>query len=391
MIGTSRLRLTGPRRKLWEIDGRFHCPVIGTCLSIEDLEKVVRQSGISLKTRPSDYELHGSLVHMSDKRCRASKNLHKLLEKRYARHIQRITRLEEEADLLAEWNRAKLSGDVPGVFWALVTHPAVEGDLAERLYGENHMLSHISGRSHRAALGRIPALERRVEELEGALSKTRTRHLETVAERDTRIRELEQQLEQVRMVSRQGRLPPVATAGSGGSESDLARERRRADWLEGRVATQAQRLDECTMETEALKEVLAETREDLERAENGLKALMDRFSGEEAGEAKLPDLAGRHIVYVGGRHSLTPHLRSLAQAASGRFTHHDGGVEDNRAGLERLVTKADVVFCPVDCISHDACLRVKRCCKQGSAAFVPLRASSVSSFLAGLHRVALDS
>jgi hypothetical protein len=37
------------------------------------------------------------------------------------------------------------------------------------------------------------------------------------------------------------------------------------------------------------------------------------------------------------------------------------------------------VFCPIDCISHDACLRVKTGCKKFGKAFIPLRNGSKSS------------
>jgi uncharacterized coiled-coil protein SlyX len=375
------------RRKLWELEDRFHCPVIGTCLSIQDLEKVVRQSGVGFQARPTDYELHVSLVHMSGQKCRSSKNLQKLLEKRYARHVRRIVGLTEERDLLAEWDRAKVSGDVPGTFWALVTHPAVKGDLGRKLYGEIHMLSHVSGSSHRQALGRIPLLEQRIDELETALRQNQSRSRAIVAERDRHIIAVEHELRSRRTSIAQAEHDCQERASERRLESALSQERHRTDLLEGRLAERAQRLDEQALEIQALKELLAEGREDLKRAECGLKALLSRFSGEESGPEKLPDLNGRHVVYVGGRRSLTPQLRSLVEEASGRFTHHDGGLEDKRAGLERLAAQADFVFCPVDCISHDACLKLKRYCKHRSATFVPLRTASVSHFVSGLYRV----
>ncbi|MEW8701031.1 MAG: DUF2325 domain-containing protein, partial [Candidatus Thiodiazotropha sp.] len=101
----------------------------------------------------------------------------------------------------------------------------------------------------------------------------------------------------------------------------------------------------------------------------------------------LPDLAGRKVVYIGGRRSLAPHLRSLVEGCQGDFIHHDGGVEDNRANLDSKLAGADMVFCPVDCVSHDACLRVKRCCKRTNTTFVPLQSSGISSLLNGLQEV----
>ena len=92
------------------------------------------------------------------------------------------------------------------------------------------------------------------------------------------------------------------------------------------------------------------------------------------------------MLYVGGRSTLTPHLRSLVESSNGRFAHHDGGLEESRAGLHCSLSGADMVFCPVDCVSHDACLRVKQHCRQQDKPFIPLRSSGISAFAAGLRQ-----
>jgi hypothetical protein len=53
-----------------------------------------------------------------------------------------------------------------------------------------------------------------------------------------------------------------------------------------------------------------------------------------------------------------------------------------------MIHSADAVLCPVDCVSHDACLRIKRLCKRAAKRFVPLRSASLSAFIVGLQEVA---
>ena len=49
-------RTTAPRRlKLWELEHRFHCAVLGTCLTLPELHKLIRQAGIELEPKHSDY------------------------------------------------------------------------------------------------------------------------------------------------------------------------------------------------------------------------------------------------------------------------------------------------------------------------------------------------
>jgi hypothetical protein len=38
------------------------------------------------------------------------------------------------------------------------------------------------------------------------------------------------------------------------------------------------------------------------------------------------------------------------------------------------------VLCPIDCVSHQACLKVKALCRRRAKAFVPLRSSSATCF-----------
>lgn len=52
-----------------------------------------------------------------------------------------------------------------------------------------------------------------------------------------------------------------------------------------------------------------------------------------------------------------------------------------------MIHRADAVLYPVDCVSHDACLRIKHLCKRTTKRFVPLRTASLACFLDGLREV----
>ena len=101
------------------------------------------------------------------------------------------------------------------------------------------------------------------------------------------------------------------------------------------------------------------------------------------------DLCGRCVLYIGGRHSLVPYYRQIVKGCGGRFIHHDGGKEEQKAKLDKMLCRADAVICPVNCVSHDACLRAKRLCKHRAKLFVALRSAGVSALARGLERVAV--
>ena len=99
-----------------------------------------------------------------------------------------------------------------------------------------------------------------------------------------------------------------------------------------------------------------------------------------AAEEETPQLEGRCILYVGGRCQLLPHLRARATSCNASLLHHDGGQEESLHALGRLVDRADVVLCPIDCVSLQACLKVKGLCRRRAKPFVPLRSSSATCF-----------
>jgi hypothetical protein len=49
--------------------------------------------------------------------------------------------------------------------------------------------------------------------------------------------------------------------------------------------------------------------------------------------------------------------------------------------LPGLVSQADVVYFPVDCISHSAAEKVKKLCQRLAKTWAPLRSASLASFV----------
>ena len=120
--------------------------------------------------------------------------------------------------------------------------------------------------------------------------------------------------------------------------------------------------------------------------ESMLESGIDNAGDGAAESGRAVDLCGRRVAYVGGRTGIVGHFRALVERLNGHFIHHDGGIEDHEGKLGRILGQADVVLCPVDCVSHRASLRAKRFCKRTAKPFVPLRSAGLSSFVTGLRR-----
>lgn len=265
------------------------------------------------------------------------------------------------------------------------------------------MLSHLQGASNRAELRRAHLLQERTETLETELAELRARLVEKEEVIQALNRRLAQALEQERRLQEaQQRLQTLAGDAERAAlrtqltelGRDLEREQRRADAAEQRLAQDRHALAELETWNRQLQEELGTLRTECASLEESLRALLSRACQEEEcphqeeARCTASNLCGRRILYVGGRTGLHAHYRALVEQRNGEFLHHDGGLEDGRRRLPQVLASADAVLCPVDCVSHDACLRLRTLCKRSGKPLVLLRSSGLSSFVRGLQEIA---
>jgi hypothetical protein len=372
------------RCKLWELDPGSHCSIIGTCLDFDDLRKIIRKADLAVEPDTQDYDTHGYFVMRAGSRSPLSKLVHKTLDRKYAPQIARFRRSCTPDELWALWHEATAIGDIAGAYWALMTHKAAPRVMRIRAHNEIHMLSHLMGKSVRDDAKRLRRLETTCTELTERLAKTRARADAALRDRDARIRALEAET-----------AVALPTAANAQPTSQIARELRqngmRLGRLRARFATMERRL-----KVERARARAAEAKIAALTARGSDVPLEDhdpasRLPPSESDAApSLRDdsgLDGCALLYVGGYRDVTPRLRAHVEARQGTFLYHDGGVEMQNLRLAGLVSQADAVFCPVGCVSHDACLRLKQLCKRHGKPFVLLRSAGLSGFVTALSAI----
>ena len=85
-------------------------------------------------------------------------------------------------------------GDVPGAYWAALTHPATTQDIVSRIFAGVHMLSHVVGTANRADIRRLRQLEADNVLLAANVERQQRQLHEGFVERDRTIRELNELL-----------------------------------------------------------------------------------------------------------------------------------------------------------------------------------------------------
>jgi len=366
------------RSKIWDISPWLHCSVIGTCLTAGELRRLCIKFGDCQAATASDHELHVRAVRTAGQRDNAAKILHKALDDKHGTVIRRFAKASTATELRALWNEAVEQGDIPGAYWALLTHHASDRELVQDAFGEVHMLSHMVGSSNRSDIARLRQLEVALEDRDAKIIRQQAR-LRMAADEKVRLTESVRKLAE-ESASRLSSVPVVQ------KDADAEVLRRKLLQEQSRSARLSERVLALMQQLRAAEERIA-TLADREACLSGELAALDRVVGgvaAEAGASEALNLGGRRLLYVGGRPGQVAQLKALVRRRGGELMAHDGGLEDSTSLLPGMISAVEAVYFPVDCISHRAALRVKELCRENAKPFVPLRSASLASFLLAL-------
>ncbi|NTV96909.1 MAG: hypothetical protein HGA75_16105, partial [Thiobacillus sp.] len=175
------------RLKLWELEDKHHCPVVGTCLALDEIRKIARKSGFDGRDF-DEYRLHVEAVSVSCSRNPAAEAMHKLLDRKFALQLRRFEAAKTADAVRALWREHLERGEVAGAMWAALTHKAGDVETRQRVYADVHMLSHQIGAGQAADLRRLEWLEGEHARVLAEQRAAAARHGRELAERDARIR-----------------------------------------------------------------------------------------------------------------------------------------------------------------------------------------------------------
>lgn len=369
------------RDRIWELANTLHCSIVGTCLTTAEGRALLAKLGVPNARTMSEHHLHGQVVHLAGRRDGGGKLLQKALDRRHQAEIRRFDKVHTTDEVRSLWKAYLSQGEIPGAYWAAITHPATDWALVQEIFGEVHMLSHLVGQSNRADIRRLRQLEADLESRADVVAAQEFRIRELIEQRDelharNRAVEAARSLTAARVVE-----PSLDRDHRKSLETRLARERAHVEALEEKLAIlmQASGRMSADLETETARRRIVES----ELA--AVEATLAEGGGSDASET-LPGipaarLDGRTILYVGGRPRQVAHLRRLVRDRGGRILDHDGGIEDSLNLLPGLVGQCDLVLFPVECVSHEAVNMVKRCCETTGKTFRPVRTASLASFV----------
>ena len=282
----------------------------------------------------------------------------------------------------------------------MLAHRHATEALRQKAFGDVHMLSHLLGAANRADIRRLVALEHENQELRDRLERQQQRAQDSAATHANELGEMQRSL-----IDAHGQLSAARAdlQQVGFDQGGEPQRQGRADMVvvqTGRRERAEQEAAESKAEAARLCEELEHLRKhvrvlgsELHAAETQLRELITSPHDGDGLPATVLEgqLRGRRILYVGGRPSSTPAIRSLVERHGGAFQRHDGGYEDRKGLLASAVSGSHLVVFPVDCVDHDSALNLKRLCTKLGITYLPIRNASVASFAAGISARQDDS
>jgi hypothetical protein len=372
------------RTMIWNLHDSTHCSIIGTCLSTSELRRVLIKVNAVGVEAADDHDLHMLGVMLAGRPAAGARVLQKALDRRHEAYVKQFSRAKDEKALSSLWEDALNRGDIPGAYWALLTHPAATDKLVKRVFGDVHMLSHLVGAANRADIRRLKSLEQEKALLSMKVERQQRQLQEGFLERDATIRRLKAMLAHT-----------IAQAERPDADAYFQMTKDTMADLERRLNSEIVRRERLEQRVQVLSGALMSAEQDRDQANKRCRGLFDELASIDdrlerlfaTDEAKLTDdlsLSGLTVLYVGGRENLMPQFRALVVRAGGVFLHHDGGTQHNSALLPGLISRAHCILFPVDCVSHDAMGAIKRACRQSGKPYMPLRTSSLTCLFSGL-------
>lgn len=355
-------------KRIWETDSHLTCPLIGACLTLEEHRKLLKKCGVKVKGM-DDFRLHRYIMIHLNKENRIALKVERYLRHKYSKIIQAFAAIDEEAFFKA-WSCHFSSGDMAGLFYVAAMRKDLSEDVLTTIYGQVHMAGH-------ANIKELMQTRRICERRKTAANKTA--RLLNQEKRQTKKLRREVKRLQASLARTQER-----SACLHKKSEDSKRVLTEHEKMNGENRQLRQRLENIQAHNDRLKEqlhILEREKRLLEIQHFGLQAdnrllaneikeLIDRLKSHalctEGCDDQCPrlHLCAKRVLIVGGMTKMKHLYRQLIKAGGGRFEYHDGYMRTGKQSLAERVKRCDIILCPVNCNSHNACRTVKALCKR---------------------------
>ena len=372
---------------IWEVEPHFKCPVVGALLSVNKHKSVLKKCGYDISgLKP--YEYHQVIMSNLHEENDISKKINSFVRSQARKWMLKIADMSEE-EIRTLWEKNVESGNVGPLMYAIVSHEGISMDLLQDVYGEVHMKAHANMTGIFKVSQQLDNAKTTIdrEKKKFRLKTDENRQLVKLRKNDARkISGLE--TENARL---QKQIKKMAASSFPDPSQDGIIQK-----LKDHVADLTSRLEDRKKAVQSLKEahfIMKMKHMRLKDENQAIHQEMETFIAALENMAPPcqtnPDcrkencsqyrLCARRIFMIGGITKMKSHYKNIIEKAGGEFDYHDGYIKSAGGDIEAKVKRSDLVLCPVNCNSHNACIRVKKLCNQHKTPLKILSSSSLSA------------
>lgn len=382
---------------IWEIESHFRCPIVGAMLSVEKHQAILKKCGYNTKKMKS-YEYHQKLMSMLDGENTVSVKTNNYLHNQARKCMKEIDGLSE-TEIRKKWNEYKSTGNVGPMMFAIVSREGTGDELLHDIYGEVHMLAH-------ANMTKVFSIQDQLVKTQSLLKREKKTLVRKSDEfkslgkiRKTEIRRLKElELENRQLKNRLAKAEKRPLTGQN-AEPVVKHLEDQVCELEKTARSYKEQARIHQKKIERLQNELFTAKNENSTLNDELQELIGTFSSFTLPE--VPDmencppgcshndcssekctqyqLCAKRVFMIGGLTKMKSYYKEIVEKAGGEFDYHDGYLKNTSANLEARVKRSDVVICPVNCNSHNACLTVKKICNRYNKQLKILSSSSLSA------------
>lgn len=375
---------------MWEIDSHFKCPVAGAILSVKKHRDILKKCGYSVSGLKS-YEYHQIIMSKLNESNEVSLKVNNVIRSCARKWMEMIEGMDEK-QMRKVWKENLESGHVGPLMYAIVSYKDSDMDLLQDVYGQVHMKAHANMTGifdvrkdlaiNRAILDREKK-KLRVKTCENKdLVKLRKEDAMHISSLEAENIQLKQQV-----ATFKERLYPENPS----HEVHIKELEALVTALKSELGSKTQAFEARNRDLEALRIELAQVHNEKEtirqETEVFITALGDaapppcqaQNSGCRKEACSQYQLCARRIFMIGGITKMKAFYKDIIEKAGGKFEYHDGYIKGAGINIESRVKRSDLVLCPVNCNSHNACIKVKKLCNQHKTPLKILSSSSLSA------------
>lgn len=373
------------RLKVWEVESCFKCPIVGSCLEMDEQKKLLRKMSSKQKWEKA-FDIHEVLVASIDDENDLSRKIDELLERKFREQIKEIYGLDEK-DMMAQWRKRKDGPEGHGLFFAAATRPNLSFSARKEIFGDVHMSMHTCAAEAASLRNLLEKHRQRLSEADEKAKREASARKIIQKENEASKRELEKfmRLLEITEAEKQNltnKLRCLVNEMRNNSLEDENAILKKENLRLGQMALESEKhVIRLMEENRRLEREAQKQKEQSVRICCETSRIMEQISETSACSETCPyyDLCSKRVLIIGGLTRMETLYREMVETNGGVFDYHSGDMKNGSRDLEKSVKRADMILCPIDCNSHGACTMVKKFCKKYGKPFQMLPSSGASS------------